>query len=192
MSKTELTKSLEKSIWNATNKMGTFGCFEVTIGWFGKERVDYMTYDTKGIFRCYEIKVSESDFRSNNHNTFVGHLNYYVLTSELYDKVKFDIPKGIGVFLPNTSGMYCEKRATKRECEVDEQVLKNSLIRSLSRDVQKYIKSSDDDYVNGVNRRIAQLNKQAHQKYQDYLDLLSEVQEIYGYNWRHPERNTQQ
>ena len=50
--KTEETKRLEMAIWNATNKQGVFGCFEVTIGWFGKERVDYMTFDTKGDFRC--------------------------------------------------------------------------------------------------------------------------------------------
>jgi len=43
MSKTKLTKILEKELWRATRKLGTFGCFDVTIGWFGKERVDYMT-----------------------------------------------------------------------------------------------------------------------------------------------------
>ena len=35
--KTEDTKRLEMAIWNATNKQGVFGCFEVTIGWFGKD-----------------------------------------------------------------------------------------------------------------------------------------------------------
>lgn len=49
MSKTDLTKKLEDNIWCTTNKIGVFGCFEVTIGWCGKERVDYITYDTKGI-----------------------------------------------------------------------------------------------------------------------------------------------
>jgi len=47
--KTELTIQLERDIWSATVKQGVFGCFEVTIGWFGKERVDYITYDTNGI-----------------------------------------------------------------------------------------------------------------------------------------------
>ena len=53
--KTAETVALEKAIRRATYKMGTFGCYEVTIGYGGKERVDYMTYDTKGIFRCYEV-----------------------------------------------------------------------------------------------------------------------------------------
>lgn len=47
--KTAETVALEKAIRRATYKMGTFGCYEVTIGYGGKERVDYMTYDTKGI-----------------------------------------------------------------------------------------------------------------------------------------------
>ena len=47
--KTKKTLKLEQDIYNATEKVGVFGCFEVTIGFFGKERVDYMTYDTKGI-----------------------------------------------------------------------------------------------------------------------------------------------
>lgn len=48
LAKSELTKQLEQQIWSATICQGTFGCLEVTIGWFGKERVDYLTYDTKG------------------------------------------------------------------------------------------------------------------------------------------------
>ena len=55
--KTKETLDLEKSLFRFTNRLGTFGCFEVTIGWAGKERVDYMTYDTKGDFKCFEIKV---------------------------------------------------------------------------------------------------------------------------------------
>lgn len=47
MAKTEVTKQLEDAIYKETSKQGTFGCFEVTIGWYGDERVDYMTYNTK-------------------------------------------------------------------------------------------------------------------------------------------------
>ena len=51
--KTAETVALEKAIRRATRKTGVFGCYEVTIGFCGRERVDYMTYDTKGVFRCY-------------------------------------------------------------------------------------------------------------------------------------------
>ncbi|MDF9763840.1 hypothetical protein OKW24_005736, partial [Peribacillus simplex] len=128
MAKTELTIQLERQIYSATKKQGIFGCFEVTIGWSGNERVDYMTYDTKGIWRCYEIKVSVSDFRSKAKNTFCGHFNYYVMTKELYEKVKDEIPSHIGVYLGN----YSVKKAKRQELIVDEQELKDSLIRSLS------------------------------------------------------------
>lgn len=128
--------------------MGTFGCFEVTIGFSGKERVDYMTFDTKGIWRCFEIKISLSDFRSKAHNTFVGHFNYYVMPKELYEKVKDEIPNYIGVYVGYERKGYrrmiptvdCVKKPKRQELIEDEQVLKNSMIRSLSRDVQKFIK----------------------------------------------------
>ena len=99
MSKTEVTKQLEDCIYKSTQKMGVFGCFEVTIGFGGRERVDYMTYDTKGVFRCYEIKCTKSDFYSKAKKSFVGNYNYYVLTKELYEEVKKDIPKHIGVYV---------------------------------------------------------------------------------------------
>ena len=68
MAKTEETLKLERAIFFATQKTGVFSCFEVTIGFFGNERVDYMTFDTKGIWRCYEIKTSMSDFNSKAKN----------------------------------------------------------------------------------------------------------------------------
>ena len=55
--KTDLTRQAEKCLWHETNRMGVFGCFEVTIGWSGTERVDYITYSTDNTIRCYEIKV---------------------------------------------------------------------------------------------------------------------------------------
>lgn len=139
MSKTKLTKILEKELWRVTRKLGTFGCFEVTIGWFGKERVDYITYDTKGTWRCYEIKVSKNDFYSKSKTTFVGHYNYYVMPQELYNQVAQDIPEGIGVYVFNGWGLRLVKRPKYKDLAVDEQILKDSLIRSLYRDVAKIV-----------------------------------------------------
>lgn len=136
MAKTPETLRLERELWQSTRKQGVFGCFEVTIGWFGSERVDYMTYDTKGIWRCYEIKVSVSDFKSNAKNTFIGHFNYYVMSQELYIKVKNEIASHIGVYV---SGR-CVKKPKKQGLRVDESVLKNSLIRSLHREAEKNLR----------------------------------------------------
>lgn len=187
MAKSEKTKELEAAIWKATIKQGVFGCFEVTIGWYGHERVDYMTYDTNGTFRCYELKVSVSDFHSKHHNTFVGHLNYYVLTPELYDKVKDEIPPYVGVFTLNKcGGAYCAKRATRQKPTTDIQVLKDSFIRSLFREVEKNYQAANAQYVTGLKSRIAYLEKEVHRANQRTFDLEREVARLYGYRWRHP------
>jgi hypothetical protein len=131
------TKQLEKDIYYALKKpAGLFICYEVTIGWFGKERVDVLTYDTKGTWRCYELKISKSDFRSKNHNTFVGHFNYYVMPKALYEQVKNEIPAHVGVY---TEKGICAKNAKRQSLKVDEQILKNSMIRSLYRTAQDSI-----------------------------------------------------
>lgn len=50
--KTNLTRQAEKCLWYETNRMGVFGCFEVTIGWLGNERVEKsdITQFTSGSF----------------------------------------------------------------------------------------------------------------------------------------------
>lgn len=156
MAKTEVTTEMERQIYAATKKQGVFGCFEVTIGWFGKERVDYLTLDTKGIWRCYEVKVSVSDFRSKARKTFCGHYNYYVMPRELYEKVKAEIPSHIGVYI----GGWLEKRAKKQDLTVEEDILKASLIRSLSREADKLIKSDNPSTVESLQRQIRYERKQ--------------------------------
>lgn len=179
IAKTELTLTLEREIWGATYKQGVFGCFEVTIGWFGQERVDYLTYDTKGIFRCYEIKVSKADFHSKAHNTFVGHYNYYVMPKELFDQVNEEIPSHIGVYI----GDSCIKKAKKQALGVDEQVLKDSLIRSLSREAEKVIKSENPTIVEKLKRRVKKAEEQAKENYRKYWDLMRIGQAKYGSRW---------
>lgn len=147
MAKAEETIEIEKALYKATNKMGVFGCLEVTIGWKGNERVDYLTMDTKGVWRCYEIKVTRNDFYSKANNTFIGNYNYYVMPSELYDRVKKDIPNHVGVL-----DEYCNnlKKPTKQELAVDEDILKNSMIRSLSREVDKKAENLPSIKINGL------------------------------------------
>lgn len=179
IAKTELTTQLERQIYSATKKQGTFGCFEVTIGWFGYERVDYITYDTKGVWRCYEVKVSVADFRSKAKKTFCGHFNYYVMTKELFEKVKDEIPSHIGVYFGN----YCFKRAKKQELLVDELILKNSMIRSLSREADKLYKSADPIQMNTMQRQINYERKEKEKYRIEYQNLHRFVREKYGRNW---------
>lgn len=184
IAKTELTKKLEQDIWKETNKRGVFGCFEVTIGWYGKERVDYMTYDTNGIWRCYEIKVSKADFYSKAKKTFIGHFNYYVITNELYEQVKDEIPNYIGVYC----GKVLKKRPKKQELKVDEQILKNSMIRSLSRENQKFIKTKDNEFINKLNSKINRLEKECQNNYNRYLKFSNSLYPVCEkYNLNHKE-----
>lgn len=179
MAKSEGTMELERKIWESTHKQGVFGCFEVTIGWFGNERVDYITYDTNGIWRCYEIKVSKADFHSKAHNTFVGHYNYYVMPKELYEQIKEEIPVHIGIYC----GGWCAKKAKKQELMVDEQVLKNSLIRCLYREAEKVIKSENPIVFEKIKSLLAQEKKRAEEYYRKYWELMRIGQKKYGTRW---------
>ena len=174
MGKTDKTAELERHIYCNTKKQGVFGCREVTIGWFGKERVDYLTYDTNGVWRCYEIKVSLSDFRSKNNNTFIGHFNYYVVPQELYNKVKEEIPSHVGVY---TESDYCVKRAKKQELGVEENILKDSMIRSLSREVDAKYRSGDTYIVNNLEKRIRRVEKEKEQMHSKYYQLKQQLRE---------------
>lgn len=187
--KTKETTALEDILYETTHKQGVFCCFEVTIGWYGKERVDYMTYDTEGVFRCYELKVTKSDFHSPCHNSFVGHYNYYVLPEALYEEVKGEIPDGVGVYIQQGKFLTSARRAKRQEVDEDTlNVLRNSLIRSLSREADKKRTSESADKMARLKRQVNQAEREKQDLRRKYWDLLREVEELYGTRWRHPER----
>ena len=179
IAKTDLTIELEKKLWKATKKLGLFACFEVTIGFGGKERVDYLTYDTKGIWRCYEIKTSKSDFYSKAAKTFIGHYNYYVMPDELTSQVVNDIPKHIGVH----NGSYCVSRAKKQILGIDEQVLKNSMIRSLYRESEKVISSGDVTTIERLRNQLGRVERRANNNSREYTRLCNQLYKKYGDGW---------
>jgi hypothetical protein len=189
--KTEQTKALELGIWNYTNKQGVFGCFEVTIGWFGNERVDYITYDTNGVWRCYEIKISKSDFHSKNHNTFIGDFNYYIMPYDLYEQVKDEIPIGIGVYTPSENGirgypeLTSQRKAKRQELKVDEQVMKDSMIRSLCREVNKQMQEGNEFRMGIVQREANRLEKTNRDLERRLRDANQEI-----YYMKHPDRTS--
>lgn len=193
--KTEETLKLEKQIRQATHKMGVFQCFEVTIGYAGDERVDFMTYDTKGIFRCYELKVSKADFHSNAAVSFVGHYNYYVLTRDLYNQVKDEIPDWVGVYV----GDYCIKKAKKQDLSNKEyrmrrtingrstevvipwiDLLKESMIRSLYRDSDKLFYSNNDKYLNQMKCEIERTRRERDAESKKYKKLWKTMKKELG------------
>lgn len=167
MAKTNLTKLCESALWKENNKQGVFGCFEVGIGWEGREIVDFITYKTTGEFRCYEIKVSKSDFKSRANLSFYGDYNYYVMPVQLYKelvleeqkkaeknqffnddpKKAFDMGiknKGIGILLVTQQGYMSSQIGAKRK-NVNLSMrakLMESMVRSLNREVGKFYKIS--------------------------------------------------
>lgn len=147
--KTDVTRKIECALWKLTNKQGTFGCFEVSIGWVGNERVDYITYSTDNTIRCYEIKVSMSDLKSKAKQTFIGDYNYLVCTNELWKAIDND-PKlgwkyyheGIYVLLEN-GGLQSVKKAKKKKVDLGTRAtILESMVRSLNREVEKFYKVS--------------------------------------------------
>lgn len=168
MAKTDLTLQLEKAIQKETFKnMSVFGCLEVTIGWYGKGRVDFMTMDSKEIFRCYELKVSKKDFHSNHGHNFVGNYNYYVMPVELYNEIKEEIPREIGVYAWNGEYLNLIKRPKKQELKVDKGILKNSLIRCLYRDSHKIKESENVDIMTKLKSKVARLEKEKDKHYRE-------------------------
>lgn len=172
---TKKTKELKMILWRHTNKMGVFGCFEVTMGWYGRERVDYMTYDTRGVFRCYEIKISKEDFHSKCKHTFVGHYNYYVMPPEVYQAVKDDIPDYVGVYEVKFNALDCVKKARK-QVVLNPEELKDYLIRSLCRDAGKLVDNGDDRKLHQLRRELEQVRRSKEYYYKEYWHLKRKLE----------------
>ena len=136
------TDELEIYVYFHLAKMGTYLCFEVMMPFefmpnnrMNNERVDLLTYDTSGEWRFYELKVSVSDFHSKAKKTFYGHFNYYVMPRSIYEKVKNEIPDGIGCYIADDKHHYVEavKKAKRMKLAGNEESLKKAFTQALSR-----------------------------------------------------------
>lgn len=128
-----------------------------------KIRVDYMQFKPvnnsvsgieKGDFYCYEIKSSVEDFQSKHGHNFIGDFNYYVMLENVYEKVKDDIPYGIGVLVPDGEDPFgdwlrlkCIKkpRRQNRSRSVSEMLL--MMFRSAKREYRKAIAKKDSKQI---------------------------------------------
>ncbi|HGF8211444.1 TPA: hypothetical protein QFD67_002213 [Enterococcus faecium] len=146
--KKDLTRQAEKCLWCETNRMGVFGCFEVTIGWLGNERVDYITYSVDNTIRCYEIKITLADLKSKAKQTFIGDYNYLVVTSDLWNKMQQDEKlmrkyyyQGVYVFNEKYPSMTSVKKAKKQKVSLGTRsTVLESMVRSMNREVKKLYK----------------------------------------------------
>ena len=153
MAKTNITIEIEKALHDRF-KNTVFSCPEVTIGYYGDKRVDYVTMDYKDIIRCYEVKVTKSDFKSKNGHNFVGHYNYYVIPEELYENVRGLVGTNIGVMVYDGWSISVKKNPKKCELKTELNILKNSMIRSLNREVNKFYRCTDPEMVMKLERDL--------------------------------------
>lgn len=98
------------------------------------------------------------------------------MTKELYEEVKNEIPDHIGVFIEDV----CVKKAKRQKLGVDEQILKDSMIRSLSREVDKQIQSANPLVIEQLNRRISSVEREAKKWEERYYKLYQKILEKYG------------
>ena len=176
MAKTEETLMLEQALDDRCRKRREYGCAEVTIGFKstgkGDEIADFMSMDSKGIFRCYEIKVSLQDLRSEAKKSWYGDYNYLVVSESLYMQ-----SPAWGNYIPPYAGIMAGRnlkimrQAKKRPVSDEERnMLKDSLIRSVYWKMDQYRNASDLKTQKELQAELSSLQqefdayKQAHDR----------------------------
>lgn len=178
--KTPLTLDLEKTLYAYWEEQGATAVEEVTMpDDAGIVDTLVMQPGSPRTWRCFELKVTKSDFHSSAKLSFVGHYNYFVLPLRLYQQVKGEIPAGIGAmtyqpFAPaaiaaatvpvTVPGQLTIARPPRYQAlQVPEPALLDRFIASLNREVQKakqvdkgLAHFSDADLLKELRRRSAQ------------------------------------
>lgn len=171
MAKTIETKKLEAALDSLGRKKREYGCEEVTIGFkndgYGDEIVDYMSMDAKGVFRCYELKVTLSDLKTENKKSFYGDYNYLVVSKSLYAKnPAWDnyIPPYCGILAGEE--LVVKRQAKKKVIsETVREMLKDSLLRSVFWKYENYKDAKD-------LTKYRDLKKQLEDKEQELQEAL--------------------
>ena len=172
MSKTKETIAIENSLKKETKEKRIYGCEEVTIGFpgsgRGKEIADFVTMDSKGTIRCYEIKVTIQDFKSSAAKSWYGHYNYLVIGQELYqnhyDYIKDHTPAHIGILVGADliSVRKCKRVDIPSEPSgPSAEEMKESLVRTMYWKYQKALEAADMDRMKKKDAEICRLSKEA-------------------------------
>lgn len=141
------TKEIEHVVYKHLWKTGSYLVYEVASPKTKKrqtkhrERVDLLCFELPGTWKCFEIKNSVADFYSSASLSFWGDYNYYILNEEIYNKVKEDVPRDIGVWLVyKDKSMCCVKRPRKMKRKYTHEQLLFAMTQALSREYKKYRK----------------------------------------------------
>ena len=162
------------------SSFGYYGCEEVTIGFanngHGNEIVDFMSMDSKGTIRCYEIKVTMADLKSKAKKSWYGHYNYLVIGGELLNKieeVKSLTPKEIGILDNNLSAIRRPK--LKGIHDKTETMLKESLVRSMYHKMNKYKRTQDIDEYKKMESKVKRVERERNKYKKQYDDLTNNI-----------------
>lgn len=150
------TKDIENIAYDYFWKKGTYLCYEIAAPKIKKrqtrhrERVDLLIYEAPDVWKCMEIKNTVTDFHSSAKLSWWGDYNSYILNSNIYEKVKDEIPDGIGVYLvyeDKEFGMYmkCIKRPKKMARKFTNDQLLFALMQGFSREYKKYRKIKEQE-----------------------------------------------
>lgn len=171
------TLALERLLEKQCIEKRIYGAEEITIGFYnsggGDEICDYVTMDSHGVLRCYEIKVTLQDLKSDAKLSFYGHYNYLVVTPELYKKVEnWDdyIESHVGIIIPwgvvdDSKDMWrylqVSRKPKKVKLELEKEVmLKESMIRSMFYKMQKYKHCNDPQKLNAYKSANSRLSNE--------------------------------
>ena len=164
MAKTQETLSLEAALYALSEKKRYYGCTEVTIGFkktgHGDEIVDFMSLDSDGIFRCYEIKVSYADLKTDNKKSWYGDYNYLVISESMaLQDIDYDayIPPYTGILVGKDLHV---KRKAKQYPVNDREMLQMSLLRSVYWKMLQYKKAGNLDDRKALMKQLEDTQKE--------------------------------
>ena len=160
----------------------------------GHEIVDFASMDSKGIVRCYEIKVTLSDLKSKAKKSWYGHYNYLAVTDELYEKIKDHIreyiPDWVGVITPSaftwSAPLTVRIPAKKQELSMEQELMiKESMVRSVTLKMYKYKDQVDEDKIKELKKEVSGARKQVSEMNAKCTSYRRTIDTIESVLWRH-------
>lgn len=185
--KTKLTKELETTLYQYCYEQQAYVVEEVSMP-DNKGIVDTLSYqqltDGSVEWRCFELKVTKTDFHSKAKLSFIGNYNYFVLPQKLYQEVAEEIPSHIGVLIyrsfdkraldlaPQTlrapGFLTVAKKAQYQDLQVDEKQLTSHFVASLFREVNKAKRVEKGLQLYSDDQLYKELKKRAKKGYDIY------------------------
>lgn len=144
-----------------------------------------MTMDFKGIIKCYELKVTLQDLKSDAKKSWYGHYNYLVVSRELYDKVSdWDeyIPKHIRIIVGDC--LESRRKAQRYEVSTETEImLKESMIHSMYWKMLKYKDAQSIEKQKQLKSKIRSLEREKESVRERALKAERIINDYETYKW---------